>query len=101
MVRLSRATAYILGCTAAVTSISAFHLPSSTTQHYTHISSTSSLYATTVAPPSDTDFKSESAKKQIGNDSFLNQDLMARAQNGPGKQNSEKLKIGIVGAGLA
>jgi len=101
MVRLSRATAYILGCTSAVTS--AFHLPSSTTQHYTHISSTpsSSLYATTVAPPSDTDFKSESAKKQIGNDSFLNQDLMARAQNGPGKQNSEKLKIGIVGAGLA
>ena len=26
---------------------------------------------------------------------------MARAQNGPGKTNSEKLKIGIVGAGLA
>jgi len=99
MVRLSRATAYILGCSAAVTSISAFHLPSSTTQHYT--TSSSSLYATTVAPQSDTDFKSESAKKQIGNDSFLNQDLMARAQNGPGKQNSEKLKIGIVGAGLA
>ena len=83
MVRLSRATAYILGCTAAVTSISAFHLPTSTTQYTT---SSSTLYATTVAPPSDTDFKSESAKKQIGNDSFLNQDLMARAQNGPGKR---------------
>ena len=46
-------------------------------------------------------FKSDGAKKQIGNDSFLNEDLMARAQNGPGKVNKEKLKIGIVGAGLA
>jgi zeta-carotene desaturase len=50
---------------------------------------------------SDTDFKSESAKQQIGNDSFLNKDLMARATNGPGKINKERLKIGIVGAGLA
>jgi len=49
----------------------------------------------------ETTFKSESAKKQIGNDSFLNKDLMARAQNGPGVTNKEKLKIGIVGAGLA
>ena len=49
----------------------------------------------------DVAFASESAKKQIGNDSFLNKDLMARAQNGPGKTNTEKLKIGIVGAGLA
>ncbi len=31
----------------------------------------------------------------------MNEDLMARAQNGPGKKNQEKLKIGIVGAGLA
>lgn len=54
--------------------------------------------ATTIA---DSDFKSESAKKQIGNDSFLNKDLMARATNGPGKTNKERLKIGIVGAGLA
>jgi len=46
-------------------------------------------------------FTSESAKKQIGNDAFLNKDLMARAQNGPGVKNKEKLKIGIVGAGLA
>jgi zeta-carotene desaturase len=46
-------------------------------------------------------FQSEGAKKQIGNDSFLNEDLMARAQNGPGKVNEEKLRIGIVGAGLA
>ena len=47
------------------------------------------------------DFTSESAKKQIGNDAFLNKDLMSRAQNGPGIKNKEKLKIGIVGAGLA
>ncbi|CAJ1934871.1 unnamed protein product [Cylindrotheca closterium] len=49
----------------------------------------------------DATFTSEGAKKQIGNDSFLNQDLMSRAQNGPGKKNEESLKIGIVGAGLA
>jgi len=46
-------------------------------------------------------FTSDGAKTQIGNDSFLNEDLMARAQNGPGVVNKEKLKIGIVGAGLA
>jgi len=46
-------------------------------------------------------FASEGAKKQVGNDSFLNTDLMARAQNGPPKKNEEKLSIGIVGAGLA
>lgn len=49
----------------------------------------------------DATFTSEGAKSQIGNNSFLNQDLMARAQNGPGKKNKESLKIGIVGAGLA
>ena len=49
----------------------------------------------------DAAFTSEGAKKQVGNDSFLNQNLMARAQNGPGKKNEESLKIGIVGAGLA
>lgn len=46
-------------------------------------------------------FASEQAKQQIGNDAFLNKDLMARSMNGPGKKNQEKLKIGIVGAGLA
>jgi len=46
-------------------------------------------------------FTSEGAKQQIGNDSFLNENLMARAQNGPGKKNEESLKIGIIGAGLA
>lgn len=56
------------------------------------------MVATTTAE----DFiKSDGAKTQIGNDSFLNENLMARAQNGPGKKNEEKLKIGIVGAGLA
>ena len=49
----------------------------------------------------DASFTSEGAKSQIGNDSFLNENLMARAQNGPGKKNEESLKIGIVGAGLA
>jgi len=61
--------------------------------------------ATSTHPLSDTaissSFTSEGAKTQIGNDSFLNEDLMARAQNGPGKKNKESLKIGIVGAGLA
>ena len=46
-------------------------------------------------------FTSEDAKKQIGNDAFLNEDLMSRAQNGPAQKNKESLKIGIVGAGLA
>lgn len=46
-------------------------------------------------------FTSEGAKRQVGNDAFLNQNLMARAQNGPGKKNEESLNIGIVGAGLA
>mmetsp|Transcript_112868 Transcript_112868/g.326036 ORF Transcript_112868/g.326036 Transcript_112868/m.326036 type:complete len:596 (+) Transcript_112868:106-1893(+) len=54
--------------------------------------------ATTAA---DSSFTSDGAKSQIGNDSFLNEDLMARAQNGPGKKNEESLNIGIVGAGLA
>lgn len=53
-----------------------------------------------AAAPAGT-LTSESAKKQIGNESFLNKDLMARAQNGPGKKNEEKLKVGVVGAGLA
>jgi len=50
---------------------------------------------------STADFTSEGAKSQVGNDSFLNENLMSRAQNGPGKKNEESLKIGIVGAGLA
>jgi len=46
-------------------------------------------------------FTSDGAKRQVGNNAFLNKDLMSRAQNGPGIVNQEKLKIGIVGAGLA
>lgn len=53
------------------------------------------------ASTADASFTSEGAKSQIGNQSFLNKDLMARAQNGPGKKNEQSLKIGIVGAGLA
>lgn len=49
----------------------------------------------------DETFASEDAKKQIGNDAFLNTNLMQRAMSGPAKKNQEKLKIGIVGAGLA
>ena len=49
----------------------------------------------------DATFASEDAKKQIGNDAFLNTNLMQRAMSGPAKKNQEKLKIGIVGAGLA
>uniref|UniRef100_A0A7S1T816 Zeta-carotene desaturase n=1 Tax=Tetraselmis chuii TaxID=63592 RepID=A0A7S1T816_9CHLO len=60
-----------------------------------------SLPTLAVAAPDRGTFTSESAKKQIGNDSFLNKDLMARAQGGPGVRNEERLKIGVVGAGLA
>jgi zeta-carotene desaturase len=49
----------------------------------------------------DPTFTSEGAKKQVGNNAFLNKDLMYRAQNGPGVRNQESLNIGIVGAGLA
>lgn len=55
-----------------------------------------SLQVATAATPTT----SEKAE-QVGNNSFLNKNLMARAQNGPGKVNEEKLKIGIVGCGLA
>jgi zeta-carotene desaturase len=60
-----------------------------------------SLTKSRISSVEDTTFTSEGAQKQIGNDAFLNKDLMARAQNGPGKKNQESLKIGIVGAGLA
>merc|ERR1719316_2188089 len=38
---------------------------------------------------------------QVGNDAFLNQALMNRAIKGPGVKSDKKLKIGVVGAGLA
>ena len=46
-------------------------------------------------------FSSEGAKSQVGNDAFLNKDLMGRAIRGPGVKSNSKLKIGVVGAGLA
>jgi len=46
-------------------------------------------------------FTSEGAKQQVGNDAFLNEDLMGRALRGTGVKSAKKLEIGIVGAGLA
>jgi zeta-carotene desaturase len=46
-------------------------------------------------------FSSAGAKSQVGNDAFLNEDLMGRAIRGTGVKSETKLKIGIVGAGLA
>lgn len=59
------------------------------------------MMSATAEKAADKTFESESAKRQIGNSAFLNKDLMARAKDGPGVVNKEKLKIGIVGAGLA
>jgi len=42
-----------------------------------------------------------SAAEQLGNDAFLNTALGDRAERGPGVVSESKLKIGIVGAGLA
>lgn len=88
-----------------VSSSTAF-VPTTTSLHHSRHQSkswagitTTSLDSTTAS--GDTAFTSEGAKSQIGNDAFLNADLMSRAQNGPGKKNQESLKIGIVGAGLA
>ena len=44
---------------------------------------------------------STGAARQVGNDAFLNEDLMQRAQAGPGVVSKSKLRVGIVGAGLA
>ena len=87
MARLSIAAAYLM---AAAASCTAFTLPTTTTR-ITTATSTNPLSMSTATV--DETFKSESAKQQIGNDSFLNKNLMARAENGPGKTNQEKLKI--------
>lgn len=92
MVRFSFATLAI-ACGSTLTS--AFVVPQ---RSFAATKASSLNVATTNDIP---DFVSEEAKKQVGNDSFLNKDLMARAQNGPGQVNKEKLKIGVVGAGLA
>ena len=107
MVRLSTSTACLLGSVVASSapwSSSAFQLvpPAASSMTFRRPSmSTAASSAVAADTTSGGEFKSESAKKQIGNDSFLNKDLMARATNGPGKKNSNRLKIGIVGAGLA
>jgi len=88
MARLSIAASALL-----LASASAFAPVSMTTQTGT------SLRMSTIS--ADETFASEDAKKQIGNDAFLNTNLMQRAMSGPAKKNQEKLKIGIVGAGLA
>merc|ERR1719231_1122992 len=49
----------------------------------------------------DPTFAAEGARNQVGNDAFLNKALGDRALNGPGVVSKSKLKIGIVGAGLA
>ncbi|CAB9512434.1 carotene desaturase, chloroplastic/chromoplastic [Seminavis robusta] len=70
-----------------------------TTQVFTsQVRSIPSSLQSTVESPT---FTSDGAKQQVGNNAFLNKDLMSRAQNGPGIKNEESLKIGIVGAGLA
>jgi zeta-carotene desaturase len=53
------------------------------------------------AQPGTASLNSAGAKDQGGNDAFLNQALMDRALKGTGKKSEQKLKIGIVGAGLA
>jgi zeta-carotene desaturase len=45
--------------------------------------------------------QSNRAAEQVGNNAFLNKKLMDRALKGPGVKVNSKLKIGIVGAGLA
>jgi len=92
MVRLSFPNV-LMALAMTSSSNDAFTVPSIQSRHK---SSTSINAATTID-----DFTSEGAKKQVGNTAFLNKDLMARAQNGPGVKNVEKLNIGVVGAGLA
>jgi len=86
----SRSIASLVAVAAVATSSCSAFVPRSAS-----VRNASPLYSTTDA------LTSEGAKSQVGNDAFLNENLMARAQNGPGKKNSESLKIGIVGAGLA
>lgn len=91
MVRFSTLALLALFCEAST----AFTLQPSATRTFAP--------ASRLAAPVEADatFTSDGAKRQVGNDAFLNKDLMSRAQNGPGVVNQEKLKIGIVGAGLA
>ena len=97
MARFSFAAGLLIATCA--TKISAFTPSHAAFVNYAPLSPSLSKMTATIADEGT--FTSEGAKKQVGNDSFLNKDLMSRALNGPGKKNKEKLKIGIVGAGLA
>mmetsp|Transcript_107002 Transcript_107002/g.184556 ORF Transcript_107002/g.184556 Transcript_107002/m.184556 type:complete len:691 (-) Transcript_107002:392-2464(-) len=89
-------TWFLFAAAAAATSAVAYFLrPSSPAK--TELA----MMSATAEKRLDEVFASDSAKKQIGNSAFLNKDLTARARNGPGVVNESKLKIGIVGAGLA
>ena len=58
-------------------------------------------HAVVSEPDAKAKVSSTNAKRQVGNDAFLNKDLRARARGGTGVVSDSKLKIGIVGAGLA
>ena len=57
--------------------------------------------AAVAEPDAKAKVSSANAKRQVGNDAFLNKDLRARARGGTGVTSKSKLKVGIVGAGLA
>ena len=101
MIRLSLATSSVLLLAASASAFApppitskSLHVMPQQQQQRAHALRMSTIDA-------DAAFASEDAKKQIGNDAFLNTNLMQRAMSGPAKKNSERLKIGIVGAGLA
>jgi len=58
-------------------------------------------HAAVAEPDAKAKVSSANAKRQVGNDAFLNKDLRARARGGTGVTSKSKLKVGIVGAGLA
>ena len=56
--------------------------------------------AAVAEPDAKAKVSSANAKRQVGNDAFLNKDLRARARGGTGVTSKSKLKVGIVGAGF-
>mmetsp|Transcript_38766 Transcript_38766/g.124262 ORF Transcript_38766/g.124262 Transcript_38766/m.124262 type:complete len:632 (+) Transcript_38766:46-1941(+) len=55
----------------------------------------------TTIRAAEAEMTSDSARKQLGNDAFLDRKLGLRAETGPGVRSESKLKIGIIGGGLA
>eukprot|EP00565_Helicotheca_tamesis_P005656 CAMPEP_0185723580 /NCGR_PEP_ID=MMETSP1171-20130828/377_1 /TAXON_ID=374046 /ORGANISM="Helicotheca tamensis, Strain CCMP826" /LENGTH=609 /DNA_ID=CAMNT_0028391309 /DNA_START=29 /DNA_END=1858 /DNA_ORIENTATION=+ len=104
MVRLTTAATALVSSLYYITTSNAF-VPQSNVNTHTRkwgLNNKNNKQSTTIQmSTADASFTSEGAKSQIGNDSFLNTNLMSRAQNGPSTKNSSKLKIGIIGAGLA